>query len=347
VLQRGAEVAGVMIRAYSYPWFLPKAYSWLTKLLSQDKVKEIESAHDLKSYINSLRGTRLSGHIPFTSNPRIIDLSIRSFYKKEINALLSLVPGKDAYYIKVSLLPIFVKELFHIYRTYLNKCYQVHELYKNAFLTISPSAVEKLCSHRATLKASSTKELMMLAQLIDDPLYRNFLLGKADLIEENIDSATAEVFYYFIALNTVAEKMPDSPFSPSPREIVCPYVDLNLLRTASSYILARGGFPGFFEKLGRTGCYGLELLDLAPDEKTLVNIYVKVLDYYGCVAEGQKSIFELDHEAGLKMSERVIKASRKAFASYPFSPSVPLALLHLLLGEKDFLLSQLSRIILA
>jgi len=347
VLQRGAEVTGIMIRAYSYSWFLPKAYSWLTRLLSQDKVKEIESANDLKSYINSLRGTRLSGHIPFTSDPRIIDLSIRSFYKKEINTLLSLVPESDAYYIKVSLLPIFVKELFHIYRVYLNRCYQALEFYKNAFLTISPSAVEELCSRKATLKASSTKELMMLAQLIDDPVYRNFLLGKADLIEENIDLATAEVFYYFMALNTVVEKMPDSPFSPSPREIVCPYIDLNLLRTASSYVLARGGFPEFFEKLGRTGCYGLELLGLTPDEKALVNIYVKVLDYYGFVVEGQKSIFELDHEAGLKMSEKVMKASRKAFASYPFSLSVPLALLHLLLGEKDFLLSQLSRIILA
>ena len=139
--------------------------------------------------------------------------------------------------------------------------------------------------------------------------------------------------------------MPKSSFSLSPHEIVCPSIDLSLLRTAFSYVLAKGGFPELFGK-GRVGCFGVDLLSLVPDEKYLFNLYVKVMDYYDIVIEGQKSLFELDREAGQRLHEKVIKASRKAFATYPFSPSIPLALLYLLLGEKDFLLSQLSRIIL-
>lgn len=334
-----------MIGAHKYSWFLPKAYSWLSKLIAPDKLKEIEAAKDLKGFLNALKGTRLSAYVLYTPSPLVIDVSIRKFYKNEIKTLLSIVPEQDVIYLKNSLLPTFVRELFFILTNYPQRDVKWLQAYKDSFITIDPSVVEKLISSPPPPAFQTMRALEEVLNLIEDIHYKSFMMEDEIHKTEQNDIPAIESYYYLKALNRVIEGLPRNAYAVDPKEVVCPYVDLEAIRTISFYLVNRGSFPEYILKLCPIGCYGFELADLSFSEKKVKELYLKLSEHYKVTLDINKEIYEIDKELGKKLKEKVQKYSRKAFASYPFSVSVPLGLLYLLLGEKDFLLSTLSKLV--
>lgn len=333
-----------MMKVSDYAWFLPKAYGWLQRLISVEKMKEIESTYDLKSYLNSLKGTRLASSLPFTADPIIIELTIRKFYKKEINDLFMLIPRKIVKSLEIYMLPVFVREFFSVIRHIEKQDRDWLEIFKDSFITINSCIIKEALSWSVTKRIDSKKIVTDLLHLIDNQTYLDFLKDIESTTNSNLDTGILETYYFLKSLNNIRDNLSSNSFGIDIRRITCPYIDLEATRTIAFYFLTKKEFPKLILSLGPIGCMKL-LLSTITSDKDLEKVYMKLANSYKFTIETQRNLYELDREIGFKLRQEIIKSSRKAFANYPFTISIPIALASLLLQEKNILLSNLSRIV--
>lgn len=339
-------------RIYSYSKFLPKLYLWTTKLIGTEKRKEIESTADLPHYLSVIRTTRVSSYIPMTADPFIIEISIKKFYKDEINTLLSMLPKGDIKQMRRLLFHEYIKELFYIFRYITRRDISALRLIYEAMLTISPSFIDEALSLYDKHTPQSVDYLKMLIEKVENKEYRESLGKEIGVLESINDIALFEVYMYLRALDKTKEMFVKSRFSVNPNKILCPYIDLEIARSASLLILATESLPSEFKSLPALGCFGLDLSSLEMEgrkaeqlRQKIFEVYEKIASFYEISIEQPKSINELDIMLGDALRSIMLKYAQKTFVTYPFTLSLPLSLFVLLFEERNFLLRNLSRVV--
>jgi len=332
-----------MRKVLKYSWFLPKAYSWLGRLIPPDKLADAESAQDLKGFLDALRETRLAQHIPLTADPFVIELSLRRFYKREIRTLIGLLPPDAGEAVRLAMLPTFVTEAFEVLRSLRRDETGSVTMRKEAFFTLPERAVDGAVSMGASGKTYS-EFIRSFSSLVGEEPYSSFLLKELEAVEGRADLPEAEAYMYLRALGRVRDGLRREGLGLDVRAITCPYVDLESLRTLALYLLARRSAPEIFREAGAIGCAGFER-DLAGDpERAVAGMYLRASKAYKLpVPDFKKPLHEVDQEIARQLLERMESSCRKAFRTYPFSISIPVGLLFLLLEEHRALQRGLSK----
>lgn len=342
----------MILRVYNYSKFLPKAFLWTTRLLSIEKRKEIESASDLPSFLSVMRTTRVAGYIPMTADPFIIEISIKKFYKNEINNLFSMLPEGDVKTLRKTLLHEYIREIFYTYRHIVRGEKHILDLARDAMLTLSPSYIDSAIEIYEKNRLNQVEFLKKLIEGTEDKEYRKRLTKEIRLLESINDVSIFEMYIYAKSLHMMKNLFRRSMFSVDPNQILCPYIDLEIARSFSVLILGLEKIPPIFRECPPLGCFGLEISSIEVEKKDLsqliteiLKIYNKLASFYDIQLDQGKSINELDIEVGDIFRSIMLKYAHKTFVTYPFTLSLPLSLLVLLLEEKNFLLRNLSRVV--
>ncbi len=339
--------------AFDYASVAPRLFALKSRLIDKTKMQELAQAEDIGDFLKLLRDTRYSDHISNAKTMRDVAKGISRKYFEDAMLVLGFSKGSGREIISHMI-------RFEEGRTILITSKPLLEGDTSAAMELASSLppykslmqlsqnIEGLVSSQGESRVSVLKRVV---ELVQDRVLRKWFEKGVKLYESEQKLALVEAALLtgmLSGINNILNKKLGSS-NKELESLLCPLLDYEALRTISNLVKVVSNEHLISRVINETRACRIMPPDLsrAASSGSFLPLYTMLSEAYGLGIGRVGSEEGADEKVFIGIRKLVKRRCEHQFASYPFTPALPVAGYLLLRLEYTDLMSLISRLLVS